>query len=93
MCIDEFFKDRVVDEKIRGIQAAHGTPKLKFPSVSFNSAYKLYKKIDPMTANPGWSNGYVDFKLAKNRCYSSDKKTFLVQLGTPIPTELANAEA
>jgi len=25
-------------------------------------------------------------------CYSSGKKTFLVQLGTPISTELANSE-
>jgi len=57
----------------RCVQAARpdlGTwcaPNLKFPTISFNSAHTLYNKIDHMTADPQWRNGYMDFQLAKNR--------------------------
>jgi len=36
--------------------------------------------------------GFV-ISVLSSECYDSGKKTFLVQLGTPIPTELADWEA
>ena len=54
--IDEFFQDGFLTR----------TDANRSREFSYRSAHTLYKKIDEMSSDPLWRNGFVDFRLAKN---------------------------
>ena len=56
--VDEFFGSSFLTS---GSDTSH-----ILATFSFKSSYTLYEKIDKMTIDPPWKNGFIDFKLATN---------------------------
>ena len=62
--IDEFYTDGILAAQTD----AEGSPLAPIlpTRFSFHSVYGSYHKLDDMVMDPGWKNGVVNFRLAKN---------------------------
>jgi len=64
--IDEFFHAGFIERGTAGGKQKTTQTQSPMGAFSFRSSYILYKKLDEMLTSPGWGNGSVYFRLAKD---------------------------